>query len=155
MKNFTLAWVRISTVKCSYDGWKGRKHKSTDIKKLFYLKERTSYIGMVSSLCSACVVTAHVHKWLAVWNVLHWLCTSELILKQHILLFVCFNNRSVWEPVTFVMCHKSLSCVCKFSWYTKSLHIQIGGVSSPANWVTILFLIVFGSSLLLIQNCGS
>jgi hypothetical protein len=45
-----------------------------------------------------CCDTTYVLKRLAVLSVLlHWPCTSEFVLKQHVLLSVCFHDCSVWE----------------------------------------------------------
>jgi hypothetical protein len=71
---------------CSYDGWKGRKLKET-----YRLNEIISFEKMsklhrncILLMFNVCCDVMYILKWLPVWNDMHWLCTSKLILKQHV-----------------------------------------------------------------------
>jgi hypothetical protein len=107
----------------SYDGWKGRKLKEICWLKEIILIEEINQLhrnGILLTFNVHCDIT-HVFKQPDVQNyLLHWLCTSELILKQHVLLSVYFHDCSIWQQhhpwcaarvisrLGFLMIHKVL-----------------------------------------------
>jgi hypothetical protein len=76
---------------CSYDGWNGRKLKETRRLNEMILIEEMSHLhrnGILLMFNICCYIT-YVLKLLTVQNyLLHWLCTSKLISKQHVLLSI-------------------------------------------------------------------
>jgi hypothetical protein len=54
--------------------------------------------GCILLMSNVCCDRTYVLVRLAVrYDLLHWICASELVLKQRVLLFICFHVRSVWK----------------------------------------------------------
>jgi hypothetical protein len=79
----------------SYGGWKGRKLNDTLRLNEIILIEEMNQLHRNDILLTfnvRCDVT-YVLKRLAVWSgLLHWQCTSELVLKQYALLSIFFHD---------------------------------------------------------------
>jgi len=63
---------------------------------MWHISTCHSYVVMFAVTCG--LVYLSLLKLLAPWiYVLHWLCTRELVLKEHMIAFICWHDFSQWE----------------------------------------------------------
>jgi hypothetical protein len=81
-----------SQLLCSYDRCKEKKLKEMSRLNEIILTEEMNQLhrnGILLMFNNICCDKTYVLKWLTVQNdLLHWLCTNKLILKQYVLLSI-------------------------------------------------------------------